>query len=464
MAEKSLNELPRDLRELHQKGTVALQRQNYDYAVAIFTQILQREPGCLEARQALRAAQIKKAGGGAGFFKKVLGGASNQPLIAKAQMVKSSKPLEALQIAEQILAGDPGSASGNRIIAEAALAAGLPKTACFALEMLLKNSPDDYELSMQYGEALAAAGQVTKAEQVYQDLMAVHPTRGEIAAALKNLSARKTLSEQGYEKLAGGTGSYRDALKDKAGSVAIEQENRQVKNEDVADRLIAEYEARVVQEPGNFKLLRNIAELYAQKRNFDKSLEYYARLQASEAGNDPSLERAVADTTLRRFDHLLGQLDANDPAQAEQAARLRAERTDFHLTECQRRAEKYPTDLQIRFDLAQLYFQAGKLSESIQEFQKAQAHPHRRLQAMSGLGQCFAARNMNDMAARKFQEALKEKPTFDDEKKELLYQLGLVLDKMGKKEEAIEQFKQIYEVDIGYKDVGARVEAFYAGQ
>ena len=35
---------------------------------------------------------------------------------------------------------------------------------------------------------------------------------------------------------------------------------------------------------------------------------------------------------------------------------------------------------------------------------------------------------------------------------------------MGKKEEAVEQFKQIYEMDIGYKDVSAKVEAFYAGQ
>jgi len=68
---------------------------------------------------------------------------------------------------------------------------------------------------------------------------------------------------------------------------------------------------------------------------------------------------------------------------------------------------------------------------------------------------------MNDMAARALQSALKEKPVFDDEKKELLYQLYCVLEKMGKKEEAIEQLKQIYEVDIGYKDVAAKVDAYY---
>ena len=68
---------------------------------------------------------------------------------------------------------------------------------------------------------------------------------------------------------------------------------------------------------------------------------------------------------------------------------------------------------------------------------------------------------MNDLAARTIQNALKEKLVFDDEKKELIYQLGSILEKMGKKEEAIEQFKQIYEIDIGYKDVAAKVDAYY---
>src|SRR5947207_15251666 len=87
MAEKNLSEVPRDVRELYQKGTVALQRQNFEYAMAIFNQALQREPGLFECRQALRAAQFKQVGGSTNFFKKMIGGASSSPLVAKAQMV-----------------------------------------------------------------------------------------------------------------------------------------------------------------------------------------------------------------------------------------------------------------------------------------------------------------------------------------------------------------------------------------
>ena len=117
MPEKNLNEVARDLRELFQKGSQALQRQNWDYAIAIFNQVLQREPAFYDCRQALRATQFKKAGGQTGFFKKVLGGASSQPLVAKAQMVMRNNPLEAIQIAEQILENDPHSSGGHKILA-----------------------------------------------------------------------------------------------------------------------------------------------------------------------------------------------------------------------------------------------------------------------------------------------------------------------------------------------------------
>ena len=83
---------------------------------------------------------------------------------------------------------------------------------------------------------------------------------------------------------------------------------------------------------------------------------------------------------------------------------------------------------------------------------------------MNYLGQCFAKRKMYPMAMTQFQEAIKEKPIFDAEKKELVYNLGLVLESMEKEKEAIEQFEQIYAIDIGYKDVAARVDKFYGAQ
>jgi len=463
MAEKNLSEMPRDVRDLYQKGSVALQRQNFEYAIAIFNQVLQREPGFFECRQALRAAQFKQVGGSTNFFKKMIGGASSSPLVAKAQMVMRKNPLEAIQIAEQILNSDPQSSGGHKILAEAALAADLPKTACFSYEILLKNSKD-FNLGMEYGKALVQAGQIAKAEALYEELSRLYPAKGEINQALKDLSARTTMKEGGYDALADGTGSYRDILKNKGEAVALEQASRQVKTDDVADNLIREYEERLPREPKNLKLFRSLSELYAQKKAFDRAIEYAERIRSSEGGNDPSLDRLISDITIKKFNHLLSLLDPAAPDFAQETARVEAEKQAFHLQECQKRAERYPTDLQIRFELGELYFQAGKITEAIGEFQKAQSNPQRRLQSLGYLGQCFARRGMNDSAVRMLQNAIKEKPVFDDEKKEFIYQLGCVFEKMGKPQEALEQFVQIYEVDIAFKDVAAKVDALSGGK
>ena len=463
MAEKSLNELPRELRGMFTKGSDALQRDNYDYAIDLFNQILAREPAQIEIRKALRTAQLKKAGAGSGFFKKMLSTAGSQPLLAKGHMALNKNPAEALQVAEQVLNGDPGNSGAHRLVVEAATALEMPRTAVISLEILSRNYPKDVDVAIKFARALADTGQPGRAEKTLADLSRSFPTHSDLAQALKDLSARKTLDEGGYEALADGSGSYRDILKNKDEAVSLEQQNRQVKTEDVTERLINEYETRLKAEPKNLKLVRSLAELYTQKKQYDKALSYYEQIKASDVGADASLDRSIADTMVRKFDHELEQLDSSAPEFAEKSARIQAEKEAYQLSECQKRADKFPTDLQIRFELGQLYFKAGKVGEAIQEFQKAQANPHRRIAAMNFLGQCFAKRRMFEVATRTLQNALKEKLVFDEEKKELIYNLGCMLESMGKKDEALKQFEQIYEVDISYRDVAAKVDAFYAG-
>src|SRR5262249_14413333 len=240
----------------------------------------------------------------------------------------------------------------------------------------------------------------------------------------KNISARRTMDKGGYGALADGKGSYRDILKDKEEAVKLEQENRQVKPEDTTQRLIEEYEGRLKNDPNNLKHMRDLAELYKQKKQFDQALQYYDRIKASEGGGDPGLDKAVEQTMMRRFEFQLAQLDPNAVDYSEQVAKIQADKQAYQLTACQRRSERFPTDLQIRFELGQLYFQLGKISEAIKEFQKAQANPHKRTQALGYLGQCYARRGILDLAVSTLQEAIKEKVIFDEEKKDLVYQLA----------------------------------------
>ncbi|HEU5396506.1 MAG TPA: hypothetical protein VFV81_05010 [Verrucomicrobiae bacterium] len=466
MAEKAITDIAPEVRRLYTKANEAAQRENLDYAIELYNQVLEREPAFFNCRKALREVQFKKAGEkSGGFFKKMLSGAGSSPQIAKAQIALHTNPANALVIAEQILNGDPNNSAAHRIIVQAAETLELPHTGVLSLETLIKNSPKDKALAIEFAEALSASGgDVARGEKILMELMRTAPHDAELSQALKNLSARKTLDEGGYGALEGGEGSYRDILRDKKEAESLEQEKRVQKTEDVAERLIGEYEARLQTEPNNLKLMRSLAELYTQKSQFDRALGLYDRIKNSEMGSDPTLDQAIAGTTVRKFDFQIAELNPFDGTNADQVAKLQEEKMTYRITECQKRAEKYPTDLTIRFEMGQLYFQAGKVGEAISEFQKAQGNPHKRIAAMSYLAQCFAKRKMNDLAARTLQNAIKEKIVFDDEKKDLIYNLGCVLETMGKKEEAVEQFKAIYETDIGYRDVAAKVDAYYAAQ
>ena len=59
MAEKTLNDLTRDLRLQYNKGHDALQRDNFDYAISLFNQVLAAEPGLYECRRELRANRLE---------------------------------------------------------------------------------------------------------------------------------------------------------------------------------------------------------------------------------------------------------------------------------------------------------------------------------------------------------------------------------------------------------------------
>jgi len=333
------------------------------------------------------------------------------------------------------------------------------------LETMVRLAPKDKAMVIDFANTVAeTGGNATVAEQFLDELIRTSPYDPDLLQAQKNLSAHKLLDEGGYNEMAETGGTFRDVLKNKEEAVSLEQEKRVQKNDDVAARLIEEYETRLITEANNLKLIRSLAELYTQKNNFPRALALYDRVKQSELGGDATLDPAIADTIVRQFDFKIAQLNPFDDATAEQTAAITAEKLNFQMAETQKRAEKYPTDLAIKFELGVLYFQTGKIGEAIAEFQKAQGNPHKRRTAMSYLAQCFAKRKMFDLAAKTLQNALKEIPGFDEEKKELTYQLGCVLESMGKKEEAIEQFKIIYETDISYKDVSAKVDAYYAAQ
>jgi len=114
-----------------------------------------------------------------------------------------------------------------------------------------------------------------------------------------------------------------------------------------------------------------------------------------------------------------------------------------------------------RFELGAILVNLGKYREATSELQKARQNPAVRLKAMNLLGQCYSERGMLDLAAEPLELASSELSLMDGAKKEIIYSLGLVYEKMGDTEKSIQCMKQIYSVDSEYRDVEQRVEGSY---
>lgn len=459
MSEKTVNQISMALREMYDKGIAAIQKNNLDYAINLLSTVLRQEPSFFEARQALRAAQFKRAGGKTSFFRKLVGAAS---ALTKGQLALRNNPQEALIVAEEVLNDDPGNKGAHELLADAALVMQMPKTAVLSLEVAFRANQSDRKLAEKLADTLYALNQNGRAEKIFRDLVSLYPRDAGLNEKLKNVLATRTLSEGGYENLAGGAGSYRDILQNKDEAVLLEQGQRTVKDPELAGRLIAEYQAQLVAEPRNLKLMRKIAGLYADRKEYGFAIEQLEQMQSISGVADSEIARVIHEYRLKQFDQQIGQIDPTGADAPEQRTELDTKRGVLLLEDAQKRAELYPTDLMIRYELGVLYFQAGQIGEAIKELQKAQNFPNKRIAAMSLLAQAFSKRGMNDLAARKLQEAIKEKQLFDNEKKDLHYQLGTVLDAIGRRDEAMEQYKMIYEQDIGYRDVMSKVDAFYA--
>ena len=96
------------------------------------------------------------------------------------------------------------------------------------------------------------------------------------------------------------------------------------------------------------------------------------------------------------------------------------------------------------------------------QFQISQRSPKVRAQSLLGLGRAFTMGKKYDLAVDQLETAKKESKIMNDSKKEIIYELGTAYELMGKPEQAFNEFKEIYSADISYKDVAAKINAYYA--
>lgn len=456
-------QIPQSIRNLHSKALAALERNNTDIAIEIFLRCVEQCPAFTAARRNLRLTTIAKfkAENKQNSLAHRLSSLTGvfQAMKVKA-LVKRGKLDEALVECEKLLLIDPLNLAFVKLFAETAIQADYVEDGLMTAEIVREHlPPGNLPIVELLGRLYFSVKRYRKARECLERVHRARPNDAEIASMLKNSEALGTL-DAGWET-ASQEGNYRDALANKEEAVKLEQESKMVKTADDAEALIAEAIRKVEAEPKNVNYYLNLVSLYNQQKRYDDALQTIEKARQI-VGADPELDRRFSNITVAKFDAEIAAL--REAGDAEGAAARETARDQYVFDDIAERVQRYPNDQHLRYELGLQYFKHGYLDEAIQQFQVAQKNPKDRVSALYHLALCFRKKGLLDMAVSQLEQGLEFIPGMTSEKLELLYLLGEITLEEGKLNEAAKYFKEVYKVDVTYRDIAKHIENIYAAQ
>jgi len=464
MAIKTEKELSETQRSHWLKAVAAIELRNFGYAISLLQGILKQEPQFLTARQLLRRTEVTKSKSAKKSFFNI----STAPIaVMKAQREIKKDPKRAVEMLEEILEKEPYNRQANLVLKQAAVAAGWPEIGVFALRTLLEEYPRDVKVLHELGRLHHELGESDREVEIYNQITEINPLDAEALRLGKDASARASMTTGGWTQAV----SYRDLIKDEEMAVSIEQQSRMRLTGESLDKQIAETYALQQAEPTNIDLARRLGALNEQKDDIAAAIGWYQYAADLTKGADAGLIRKVSDLKTKGLEReiaaheeFLSTHAADHELSAKKTEELKVakkKRAEILVEDARKRVERNPTDLQLRFELGEHLVNAGHFREALPELQRARQNPNARLKAMNMLGRCYSDLGMLDLAMKQLEEASREILAMDAMKKEIIYNLGLVYERMGEREKSLGCMKQIYEADYGYKDVATRVESSY---
>ncbi len=420
---------------------------NWDFAIEMYVEGIKREPDDIErGHKPLRKVSMNRLAQG--------GKKAGMMEVLKRRPGKD--PVENLANAEYLLAKEPGNVQHMVAVLKAATALELPGVVTWIGDIILEAQRQAKRPNMQILKLLTS--ELAKSENYASAIAAcdmaikLNPNDTSLQNALRELGAKYTLQKGKY----GQEGDFVKGVKNmdeqkkliekdklSQGRAYLEQNIEQARKEYLANPNISGKIASVVD------ALLKIEEEGYENEAIDILTKAYQDSKAYQ------YKMRIGDIKIkqmtRRYRNLLA---AGDKQAALQSAR---EQLEFELKEYADRAVNYPTDLSIKFELGKRQLIAKKYDDAIASLQQAQRDPRRHVRAMKLLGEAFAAKQWYREAAETFEKVLGAEMS-EENKKEVQYDLGDVLEKLGDLEKARNMFSEVAQIDFNYRDVRNRLE------
>lgn len=449
-----------DNTKLFQRASEAIDKDNYDYAVELFQQILVSDPDDIKARITVRQTakmRIEKKGGG-GFGASLAG---IPALLTAWLLTLFRKRDKAIVQYEKFLSRSPFNPFVLGLLGSALRKTGRDESAILVLEFLRQNKPSHVRNLRRLAQMYVDREDISRAMQRYQMILKYRPADIAANKRLHDLSATESIQE-GWDK----GGDFQEKIRDKEAARRLEDAQHMVRTADQAASAIDRVTADLENSPDNPVLWAEMGDLHRRRDDFASAVEAYEKALTFDTQNQQYVQKLM-DARLMEYEHVVKQAsdaaeaapdDAALKAKLAEAVRLKDE---FWLEETQRRAEARPTDTGLRFELGSLYFKAGEVNKATAAFQRVVRDPKYRVAATAMLGRCFAAKGLDELAIEQFEQALKEASINEETGKDIAYHLGTLQERVGNFEQAENSFKKIFQIDIGYRDIAEKMESIY---
>jgi tetratricopeptide (TPR) repeat protein len=440
-----------------EKARKAAESKNYDYAIEMYLDGLRYAPDALEEGH-LPLVEL-------GLQRRGRGG-KRPSMMERVKRLRGKTPLEQMLNAEYLFAKDPDHLPYAETMLQAAVDGGYAKTAHWIANMIFQtnNALEKPSLSsyVLLKDCYVALGQLDKALAACQRALRMKPDDKDLTDECKNLAAELTMAKGNYRV----DGDFRQSIRDQETQAKLYAQERIVKTEDY--RVLAVQDARKAYEKDP-ELAKNIFDLATALADLEteESEDEAVRLleDAYAAQKDFRFEERAGLLMIRQIQRKL-RAARKLPAGPERKAQIERLSEALNATELEHYRlcmENYPTDPSFKYEYAVRLVKNKQYNEAIPLFQEAQKDPRRKIQAMSKVGYCFLMKGWYTDAIDVFSSTIDAYEIKDDAiAKELQYNLARAFEENGQKDEALEVYRKIAQIDFGYKDVGDRVDRLRA--
>ena len=456
MKEKTLKDVHPGIREFYNRAVDFERKENWEFAVRCMLEAVLRVPAFNEARTKLREYEKKYAKTLNGFSP-VMAQIKGFLAMPKIKKLTASSPIDAVGECEKVLAFNLNNQPILLALADAALKADAANIAIEALQILHDYQPDNVAVMRKLAACYRQDGQAQEALKVYQYLASKNPKDKKIMSELREASAFATQQKAEWEKES--LASKGKSVKDDA--LTIQLAEGTLRDADHARTLIKLY-TKELQDNESDEMRKKLAEAHIVVGNYDEAIKLLEQVADHLPALDPTLDKQIERTYLAKYNLIVDELRKKaqaDPAYAGNLAEAEQFLLEFRVERAERRSKAYPAEASLHFDLGSIYADAHRYDDAAVELGEAAKSPQRRTQSLALLGRCAMEQGKYEDAIKFCEDAMAEMVRMDRNKFSVMYDRAHSLEQLGRNEEALAAFQEIYRNNGRFKDVANRIQA-----